>query len=161
MSAIKKLKNPFLKTREKSTNCFGCSPSNAIGLQLKPYGDETSVFCHWIPTPSYEGYTNVVHGGIQATLLDEMASWFVYAMLDTVGVTKKLSVDYHKPLFISSGQVMVKAVLKEKIDNIAVINTSIVSAEGSICCTADVEYYLFPKHIARDKYNYPGKDQFW
>ena len=29
------------------------------------------------------GYNDILHGGIQATLLDEIATWVVYAVLGT------------------------------------------------------------------------------
>ncbi len=161
MSTVKKINNPFQEHKGERYNCFGCSPSNHSGLQLEFFGDGTTVFCYWNPQRAYEGYINIVHGGIQATLLDEVASWYIYSMLDTAGVTQRLNVEYHKPLFVSRGEVKVSAELKKKTNKIAIIKACIFNGDGVILCSADVEYYLFPPHVARAKYMYPGKKEFW
>ena len=161
MSTVKKINNPFLAHKDNNYNCFGCSPSNNIGFHLEFFGDGENVFCYWNPQKSYEGYANVVHGGIQAALMDEVAAWFTYSMLGTAGVTQGLNVEYHKPLFITGGEVKINASLKEKTGKSALIRTTIVNSKGVICCSADVEYFLFPPQLARTKYMYPGKEKFW
>lgn len=161
MTDIKKIANPFITEKGNSYNCFGCSPSNAIGLELVFYYDGNEVFCNWEPHNNYEGYTNVVHGGIQATLMDEIASWYIYSLLDTAGVTKKLDVEYHKPLYISGGAVKITASLIEQKHDVAVIKTETINAKGVVCSSARVEYFLFPPLLARKKYNYPGREKFW
>ena len=158
---FKKIRNPFSEHKGDAYNCFGCSPGNSIGLHLDFYSDGESVYADWLPQKGYEGYTNVIHGGIQATLMDEIASWFVYAMLDTAGVISRLEVHYHKPLYISGGAVRIEAVLKDHTDNTALNETRILNANGHVCSSALVEYYLFPSHVAKAKYKYPGKESFW
>jgi len=161
MSEVKKIINPFINHKGEAYNCFGCSPKNRIGFNLEFFYDGEAVYSEWEPIRDYEGYINVVHGGIQATLMDEIASWYVYALLDTAGVTQKMDVDYLKPLYISGGKVKVLARLKEKNDKYATILTEIVNAKGVTCCSAEVVYYLFPPSLARKKYMYPGKENFW
>ncbi|WP_439185054.1 PaaI family thioesterase [Carboxylicivirga taeanensis] len=161
MNDIKMILNPFIKHKGNSYNCFGCSPHNHAGLNLNFFSDGQKVFAHWMPKQQFEGYTNVVHGGIQATLMDEIASWYIYSMLDTAGVTKGMNVSYHKPLYVSSGEVKVEAELKKLDDRLAVILTQLYNAKGVLCSSATVEYFLFPPQLARSKYMYPGKEQFW
>ncbi|TRX71366.1 PaaI family thioesterase [Carboxylicivirga sp. M1479] len=161
MEGFKKISNPFIKQKGEIYNCIGCSPNNQIGFHLEFYASDHEVVAFWDATTNFEGYTNVVHGGIQATLLDEIASWYIYAMLDTAGVTKRLDVEYLKPLYVLGGQVKVKAKLKEKNAKSALIETEIVNSKGVVCCKAIVEYYLFPPNVAKAKYMYPGKEAFW
>jgi uncharacterized protein (TIGR00369 family) len=158
---IRKIRNPFRLYKGEAYNCFGCSPNNPVGLQLDFYSDGENLFANWQPTRQYEGYTNVIHGGVQATLMDEIASWFVYSMLDTAGVTSSLEVHYHKPLYVNGGEVKIVAMLKEHTDKKAVLQTEILNAKGLICSSAVVEYYLFPSAVAKAKYLYPGKKKFW
>jgi len=161
MSQIKKIRNPFVSKKGEAYNCIGCAPDNEIGFQLEFFAHGQSLFAHWLPNRRFEGYMNVVHGGIQATLMDEIASWYVYAMLDTAGVTSRLDVQYHKPLYVSGGELKITADLKSKSPKLAQIETKILNANGVVCSSAVVDYYLFPPNVARAKYMYPGKEAFW
>lgn len=156
-----KIINPFIEHKGEAYNCFGCSPHNPMGLHLDFYSDGIKLFAKWVPDKSFEGYDNVIHGGIQATLMDEIASWFIYAMLDTAGVTSKLDVQYHKPLYVSGGEVRIEAELEKQTRKSAHIKTQIINSTGVVCSSAVVEYYLFPPNVARAKYMYPGKESFW
>jgi acyl-coenzyme A thioesterase PaaI-like protein len=68
ISKVKKLPN--------SKNCFACGMENPIGLKLQMYTEpETGgVVCHYTIPKIYEGYPGIAHGGIVATLLDEVIS---------------------------------------------------------------------------------------
>jgi len=159
---MRKIKNPFVEAYGDNYHCFGCSPANDIGLHLHFYEDNGTVRAEWKPDRKFEGYHNVLHGGIQATMHDEVASWAVYTQCETAGVTSNLNVTYHKPLYISSNEkITIKAVLKEQKDRKAVFETEILNAKGEVCSSAVVEYFLFPKPIAERKYFYPGKDAFF
>ena len=89
-------------------NCFGCSPFNEIGLQLEFWEDGDELIAKWQPRKSLEGWGNVLHGGIQAALLDELAGWIVLVKVKTSGVTSALNVKYLKPVNISKGEITVK-----------------------------------------------------
>jgi uncharacterized protein (TIGR00369 family) len=52
--------------------CFGCSPHNPHGLQLRfTRTGERTVACRFTAASHLAGAPGVLHGGIQATLLDE------------------------------------------------------------------------------------------
>jgi hypothetical protein len=59
-----------------SKNCFACGMENPIGLKLEMYADpETGgVICDYTIPGIYEGYPGIAHGGIVASLLDEVMS---------------------------------------------------------------------------------------
>lgn len=156
-----KIYNPFLDHKGDSYNCFGCSPKNEFGLLMEFYSDGKMLFAQWEPSSRFEGYQNVVHGGIQATIMDEIASWTVYALLDTAGVTEKMEVNYHKPLYMSKGIIVIESVVKDHDSKKAVMLVQIKNTSGVVCSSAEVTYFLFPPKLARLKYNYPGKTAFW
>jgi uncharacterized protein (TIGR00369 family) len=158
---LKKINNPFLDHKGDEYNCFGCSPANELGLLMEFYSDGISVFSEWDPQNRFEGYHNVVHGGIQATIMDEIASWTVYSLLDTAGVTEKMEVNYHKPLYISKGKITIESEVSLSNSKQAIMSVSIKNAKGIVCSSAKVVYFLFPPKLAKLKYNYPGKDAFW
>jgi len=58
--------------------CFACGSENQSGLQLKITENAEGVIAEFTPPDWSQGYDRVVHGGIVATILDEMAVWAAY-----------------------------------------------------------------------------------
>ena len=52
--------------------CFVCGPRNPIGLKLNFTFDGNIMKTEFIPRKEHQGFMNIVHGGIIATLLDEI-----------------------------------------------------------------------------------------
>jgi len=154
-----KLSNPFVNL--PGYNCFVCSPDNPIGLHLDFYLDDQTIKASWNPQDNYQGYPNVVHGGIQATLMDEVASWAVYAVLGTGGVTYRLDIHYKKPVLIDKGKINLTAKIIGQKGKIASIRTCLYDGANVLCSEGTVYYYTFPENIAQEKMNYPGKEAFY
>jgi len=156
---MKKIRNPFVE--KEGYNCFGCSPGNKLGLNLTFSEDGEFIVSKWLPKPHFQGWQNVLHGGIQATLLDEIASWLVFIKLNTSGVTSRMDVKLKKPVYTDKGELILKAKLKEMNRNIAVIETWLYNPEMELCTYAIMHYYTFKEEIAREKLWYPGSDAFY
>jgi len=156
---MKKIVNPFVK--REGYNCFGCSPDNAFGLKLSFVEEGEFVFAHWQPESRFQGWNNTLHGGIQATLMDEIASWLVFVKLNTSGVTSKMEVKLRKPVLMDKGTLTVKARLREMKRNIAVIDTWIYSHDMELCTEGVMYYFTFPVAIATEKFWYPGTEAFY
>ncbi len=159
---MRKIKNPFVElSRGHDYNCFGCSPFNEIGLQLEFWEDGDELIAKWQPRKSLEGWTGILHGGIQATLLDEMAGWIVMIKLKTAGVTAKMNVEYLKPLTISKGKITIKGKVVSVEKRVAKIVCSLFDNSGIEYAKGELEYFHFPERIAKTKYFYPGIDAFY
>jgi acyl-coenzyme A thioesterase PaaI-like protein len=53
--------------------CFACGPKNPIGLRLEFETEDHGVSrTVWVPKEEHQGYVGVVHGGLIATVLDEV-----------------------------------------------------------------------------------------
>ncbi len=58
-----------------SRHCFGCGMENPIGLKLKIYQTGPGMIeTTYIAPEHFEGYPGTLHGGIVATILDEVSS---------------------------------------------------------------------------------------
>ncbi|HLW06128.1 MAG TPA: PaaI family thioesterase [Marinilabiliaceae bacterium] len=152
--------NPFLEKDPSDYQCFGCAPHNPGGLHMHFYLEDGVFFGIWQPQNNFEGYKGVLHGGIQATMMDEVASWFVYSQIGTAGVTKSMQVAYISPTRVTELPILVKAVLQEKVENEIHLAVELIS-ESKVTATATVVYFVFPEAIARSRYNYPGKEAFY
>jgi acyl-coenzyme A thioesterase PaaI-like protein len=153
------VKNPF--AGKKGYNCFGCSPDNPIGLRLKFRVEDDLVLSEWSPGDNYQGWMNVLHGGIQATLMDEIAGWLVLVKLGTAGVTSKMEVRLLKTAHMNRSPFQLKAELKEQQGNIAIIKVELFDSHGQLCADSLMHYYTWPEKIAREKMHYPGTEYFF
>lgn len=159
---MKKIINPFVELgRGHDYNCFGCSPFNEIGLHLDFWEDGDELIAKWQPRKSMEGWTGVLHGGIQATLLDELAGWIVLIKMKTAGVTAGMNVEYLKPLTLAKGEITIRGKLISVEKRIAKIACSLFDGEGVEYAKADLSYFHFPERVARAKYHYPGIEAFY
>jgi len=156
---MRKVKNPFAGL--EGYNCFGCSPDNHLGLQLNFVDEGEFLTADWEPKTHFQGYHNILHGGIQATLIDEMGSWFVYAKMKTAGFTSRLNVRYKKTVYTDKGMIRLRAKLLEKKRNLADIEVELFDNEGQLCATGVVQYFTYPEKVAREKMYYPGPEKFF
>lgn len=159
---MKKIKNPFIEL-EKSNgySCFGCAPNNQMGLKMQFYEEGDEILSNWCPDHHFEGFLNVLHGGIQATLIDEIASWFVFVKLKTGGFTSNLNIKYLKSVLIDKGTISLRASLVEMEKNIAHIKVSLFDGQGILCSEGVASYFTLPEPIARKKMMYPGVASFY
>ncbi len=157
---MRKVYNPY-KGME-GYNCFGCSPGNEHGLQMQFYEDGDFLFSDWEPKGFLQGYHNVLHGGIQATLIDEIGSWLVMIKLKTAGVTSELFVRYLKPVRISKeGNIKLKASLTSFKNNLATVHVELFDAEGVKCAQGDPVYFVYPPEIAQKRLFFPEYNAFF
>ncbi|TCO09307.1 PaaI family thioesterase [Natronoflexus pectinivorans] len=153
--------NPFGTKIDERGICFGCSEHNPIGLRMSFFEENGMVCSEWVPDKKFEGYNGVIHGGIQATMMDEIASWYIYTQLNTAGVTKSLSTHYHEPCRISSEPILIRAVSHKKQNRRDVAIETEILCGNQLCTSGTIVYVLFPEEMAKTKFNYPGIDAFF
>jgi len=153
------LKNPF--QHRPGYNCFGCSPDNPMGLKMKFQKEGEYILSQWDPMDYYQGYGNILHGGIQSTIMDEIASWVVYTQIGTSGMTADLTVRYKDKVYTNKGTITVKAKLAEKSRRLATIETQIFNHKNELCSEGTIRYFLFPAEVAKRDLYYPGQDAFF
>jgi acyl-coenzyme A thioesterase PaaI-like protein len=78
--------------------CFGCSPSSPDGLRLRFRRDGEVVTALHRVAPRHQGAPDVAHGGIVATLLDEISCAAVAFVHDRYVMTGELTVRYEAPV---------------------------------------------------------------
>lgn len=64
------------KNIRNESMCFACSPKNPIGLKLQFFMEGDTCKASFVGGPEHQGWAGLIHGGLIATLLDEvMAQW--------------------------------------------------------------------------------------
>lgn len=102
-SAVTRTKQP------NSRHCFVCGIENPVGLHLKFYETKAGEVTAEITVPEqYQGYPGVVHGGIVASMLDEITG---RAAMEGDAwrfmVTAKLDLRYRSPVPIAQTLILV------------------------------------------------------
>lgn len=160
MSKRIEIVNPFVSRYDSSYQCFGCSPHNESGLKIDFYVENDVFYGKWKSENRFEGYRGVVHGGIQATLMDEAASWYIYSQVGTSGVTKSMEIEYFLPTRINENDILIKVVEEKRDGNEVTLLTEVIH-EDKVRAFAKIIYFIFPEKIAIKKYYYPGKEAFY
>jgi acyl-coenzyme A thioesterase PaaI-like protein len=83
-----------------SRNCFVCGLENPVGLRLAFYDVAPDEVVSEIALPAhYQGYPGVVHGGIVASMLDEIVGRAAMGGEETrFMMTARLKIRYRKPV---------------------------------------------------------------
>lgn len=159
---MKRIKNPWKNPDNIGEyNCFACSPFNESGLQLEFWEDGDEIVTKWNPSKTYEGWVGVLHGGIQATLMDEVAGWVVMIKLKTAGLTSEMNMQYLKPVKVKRGEISLRGKLESFDGRNAKINVVLYNNDGVECAKASLGYFVFPEKIAKARYEYPGIEAFY
>lgn len=156
---MKKIANPY--SNIPGYNCFGCSPKNEQGLQMDFFEDGEWIISPWKPKPQFHGYGNILHGGIQTTMLDEISAWVINVKLETAGLTANIDVKFKKAVHTSEKPITIRAKLQEHSKKIATIYAELLNDKDEVCTIAEVKYYIFSQNVAREKLYYPGIKAFY
>jgi uncharacterized protein (TIGR00369 family) len=95
----RELRRPF-RTEDyqfEPHRCFACGELNEHGLQLALHADERGCWTELSLDERFQGWESVAHGGIVATILDEVMAWSVIGR-GTWGVTARMQIAFHKPI---------------------------------------------------------------
>jgi uncharacterized protein (TIGR00369 family) len=155
---MKKIINPY---DNELNMCFGCSQKNPAGLKLQFEESEEFIHASWQPSEIYQGYSNILHGGIIAALLDEIGAWCVSVKIGTAGVTSEMKTRYLSPVYINKGIITLKAGVVKQTKKSARINCFLYDGQSKLCANAEAEYFIYPPEIAVRKFKYPGHEAFY
>lgn len=79
-------------------SCFVCGEANPLGLRLRFESDGAIVRTRFTPRPEHNGFKGVVHGGITATVLDEIMVWACAVRTRKFAFCAVLNVRYLNPI---------------------------------------------------------------
>ena len=117
----------------RDAHCFGCSQKNPHGLKMKFYTDETTLYS-WLSVPPHLcGWEGIVHGGVLSTMLDEIMGWSAIYTLRKIVMTKSMTIDYLKPVYIED-KLRVEGKVIERVSDREVIIEGRLYKEDNILC---------------------------
>ena len=120
---------------EDDRTCFACGKDNPDGLQLEfeSVGDDVRTSVTF--SGKFQGYSDVVHGGLVSTVLDEA----MVTLLNRMGylaLTAELSIRFRKPVCVGE-RIDVTANLVEKRGKIFRLTARATRPDGTEVATAE------------------------
>ncbi len=139
-------------------HCFGCGTENPQGLQMtfETNGEKVRSF---VTIPRHvRGWSNIVHGGVIATICDEIMAWAAIHLLKKFVLTKTIHTSFLRPITIDS-KLKSYGYIQERIDAKTVIMAGeIYNDKGKPCAKSTGEFALF-KPEAFKKLNIVSNNQ--
>ena len=125
--------------------CFGCSPANAAGLRLRFFRDGNGVLCETEIPPAYQGALGVVHGGIQAVLLDEVSCAAAFFTASSYVVTGELTIRYRRPCPVGEPLRVRATVMADEGRYLTVRADIRARAAADVLSSAEGKFYRDPR----------------
>lgn len=130
-------------TTIRGNRCFACGPLNLHGLHLDIKHDGAVTYVDFTPGEDWQGVEGIVHGGLVATVLDEVMAWELYGF-DEVAVTARMEVTYRKP--VPTGQPLrATARLVENRGRAKRLHGEIRDSSGELLASSDALFVAVPK----------------
>ena len=129
-----------MKELPHTHSCFVCGEANAIGLNLRFETDGNLVKTHFTPRPEHIGFKQVVHGGIIATLLDEIMVWACMTQSKRFAYCAELTVRFLNPLRPGEETVATAELVTNRRNKIFEAKADLKDSAGKIFATATGKY---------------------
>ncbi|GBF49671.1 thioesterase superfamily [Leptospira ryugenii] len=123
--------------------CFACGPIHPMGLHMVFYTDETFVFSRLEVPAHFAGWSDLVHGGLTATILDETLAWTAIYKKQSFILTKSLQVDYLRPLHVNQTIYSLGSIKEVLSDRELLMEAKIFNREMKLAAKAEGKIVLF------------------
>jgi uncharacterized protein (TIGR00369 family) len=115
---------------------------NRHGLQLRFWYSEKGCLTKFSIPEHLCGFAGLAHGGIIATIMDEMAAWTIIARLARLGITQEMAIRYIKAVpthqeLLAEGQIISQQAEK------ALVQTKIFNSKGGLLAEGE-STWVFP-----------------
>lgn len=130
--------DPYTFGRDQT--CFGCGPHNERGLRLRFQRDGDAVTTRFVLGSGYDGPPDLLHGGLQALICDELAGWVLVGLRGRIGVTVGMDVRYIRGIRLGE-ECVGTGVLSSAADGMMTVRCKLAQA-GQLCCTAKITYMM-------------------
>ncbi|UCE41308.1 MAG: PaaI family thioesterase [Candidatus Aminicenantes bacterium] len=141
-----------MKTIPNYPYCFVCGDKNKIGLKVAFFYENGKAKAQYTPTPEFEGYKDILHGGILSALLDEVMIYSIIAQ-GIITVTIQMEVKFKKPAKIGETLFLEGQVTEDK-GKILLTQGKALNQDGTIIAEAKGKFFRAEGEMKKDIENY-------
>jgi uncharacterized protein (TIGR00369 family) len=123
--------------------CFGCGPDHPFGFHLAFTRDGDDVVTRFAPNDRYQGALGIMHGGLVATLADEIGAWACIVMLGKFGFTTSFNMRFLRPVRIGK-EIEARARIVKSTPRIVDVVVE-ATQESERCFTSELRFLILDK----------------
>jgi len=124
----------------RTRSCFVCGTSNPGGLALEFVTDGTIVTAKFRARPEHVGFKGVLHGGIVATVLDEVMVWVCGVRTGRFAYCAELNVRFALPVRPDEELKLIGEMVINRRDRIFEAQASLIDGKGTLRASATGVY---------------------
>ena len=128
-----------MKPLKRYSQCFVCGDKNPFGLNVEFYQKDDKVVGEYIVQDHFQGYKNILHGGILSALLDEVMIKSILAQ-DILTLTCEIKVRFKKPVKIGQ-RLFLEGKPTENKGKILLAEGKISDEDGEVVATAEGKFF--------------------
>jgi acyl-coenzyme A thioesterase PaaI-like protein len=115
MASIPMTDERIAELRKAYDRCFGCGVNNPIGLHLDDFSEAPDgATGRFTPEQDFNGFHDILHGGVIATALDEISAWSAILSEGVFIFTAKLEIRYRAEAHIDQEYTLVGTVSQRR-----------------------------------------------
>jgi acyl-coenzyme A thioesterase PaaI-like protein len=141
-------------------NCFACGTLNAAGLHLDLHVDGERCWTDLEIPDRFQGWDEIAHGGIVATILDEVMAWSLVDA-DNWGLTARMSVDFKRPVPLGRPVHAEGWITEARRRLVTTAGRMVDATSGELLATAEAMYVAATDDRKRElkaRYGYRGPE---
>ena len=142
-------------------NCFACGTLNTGGLHLDLHVDGERCWTDLEIPERFQGWDEIAHGGIVATILDEVMAWSLVDA-DSWGLTARLSVAFKRPVPLGRPIHVEGWITESRRRVITTAGRMVAGGSGEVLATAEALYVAATddrKRELKERYGYRDPEE--
>ena len=129
-----------MKQLPHTRSCFVCGEANPAGLNLRFETDGRLVQTRFVPRAEHVGFRQTVHGGLIATLLDEIMVWACAVQAKRFAFSAELNVRFLGPVRPNEEVVAISELVSNRRDKLFEARAELRDRSGRALATATGKY---------------------
>ena len=137
-------------------NCFACGTLNTGGLHLDLHVDGERCWTDLEIPERFQGWDEIAHGGIVATILDEVMAWSLVDA-DNWGLTARLTIAFKRPVPLGRPIPGEGWITESRRRVITTAGRMVAAGSGEVLATAEALYVAATddrKRELKERYGY-------
>lgn len=128
-----------IRPLKRYSQCFVCGDKNPSGLNVEFYEKEGKVVGEYIVQDRFQGYKNILHGGILSSLLDEVMIKSILAR-NILTLTGEIKVRFKKPVRVGQKLLLEGRVTEDK-GRILLAEGEVRDEKGDVVATSEGKFF--------------------
>ncbi|MEW6303946.1 MAG: PaaI family thioesterase [Verrucomicrobiota bacterium] len=139
-----------MRTLPHTRSCFVCGAANAEGLRLTMETDGQLVRTRFTPAHGHVGFTHTIHGGILATVLDEVMAWVCIVRSRHLAYCAEMTVRFVQTAEPGQEIVATAELTANKRNRLFEASAELRDASGALLATATGKYLPIKGEVAAE-----------